>query len=103
MTIPCSLNDAISPTREYEKKKKKKEGGDIIKPTFGLWKIARRTLGFPVQHASQSASVRRSVGSCKFVFGGYGCTTVKNWWIVLYYGRLRTAFRHLPFWSFDKY
>jgi hypothetical protein len=25
----CSLNDAISPTRE-------KEGADIIKPTFGL-------------------------------------------------------------------
>src|SRR6266851_3430859 len=35
------------------------------------------STSFPVQHASQSASVRRSACSSKFALSGYGCTTVK--------------------------
>src|SRR5712672_565361 len=44
--------------------------------TAGLQNIANRT-SFPVQHASQSASVRRSADNIRLALSGYGCTTVK--------------------------
>ena len=44
--------------------------------TVGLWNMASNT-SLPVQHANQSASVRRSVWTSRLALRGYGCTTVR--------------------------
>ena len=44
--------------------------------TVGLWNMASNT-SLPVQHANQSASVRRSVWTSRLALSGYGCTTVR--------------------------
>jgi hypothetical protein len=52
------------------------------------------TSVFHVQHASHSASVRRSTGSSKFALNGYGCTMVRYNQLIIWRWRHRHVFCH---------